>query len=69
MICWGLYKRTDVRIYYGMMKNHFIEGIAVFIWKDNKNSSFWKAGKQNGFETITNVYKQKYYMKFSNLKK
>ena len=90
MTGWGLYKRTDGRMYYGMVKNHFIEGIGIFIWKDNKKyigeyknelkdgfgifytnngknyAGFWKAGKQDGYGVITNIYGDKYYVKFNN---
>ena len=93
MTGWGLYKRVDGRIYYGMVKNHFIDGIGIFIWKDNKKyigeyknelkdgfgifytndgrnlAGFWKGGKQDGYGVITNIYGQKYYMKFNEGKK
>ena len=62
-------KPGKIKIFYEE-KNELKDGFGIFYTNDGRNlAGFWKGGKQDGYAVITNIYGQKYYMKFNGGKK
>ena len=61
----GIFIWKDNKKYIGEYKNELKDGFGIFYTNDGRNlAGFWKGGKQDGYAVITNIYGQKYYMKF-----
>jgi len=66
----GIFIWKDNKKYIGEYKNELKDGFGIFYTNDGRNlAGFWKGGKQDGYGVITNIYGQKYYMKFNEGKK
>ena len=63
----GIFIWKDNKKYIGEYKNELKDGFGIFYTNNGKNyAGFWKAGKQDGYGVITNIYGDKYYVKFNN---
>ena len=63
----GIFIWKDNKRYIGEYHNELKHGFGIFYTNDGRfYSGFWKEGKQNGFGVITNIYGQKYYIKYIN---
>ena len=63
----GVFIWKDNKRYIGEYHNELKDGFGIFYTNDGRYySGFWKKGKQDGFGVITNIYGQKYYIKYSN---
>ena len=57
---------NDNKRYIGEYHNELKDGFDVFYTNDGRNyAGFWKEGKQDRPRVITNIYGQKYYVKFN----
>ena len=62
----GIFIWNDNKRYIGEYHNELKDGFGIFYTNDGRNyAGFWKEGKQNGPGVVTNIYGQKYYVKFN----
>ena len=62
----GVFIWKDNKKYIGEYLNELKNGFGIFYTNDGRNyAGFWKEGKQNDIGVITNIYGQKYYIKYN----
>ena len=62
----GIFIWKDNKRYIGEYHNELKHGFGIFYTNDGRNyAGFWKEGKQDGPGVVTNIYGQKYYVKFN----
>ena len=62
----GIFIWNDNKRYIGEYHNELKDGFGIFYTNDGRNyAGYWKGGKQDGPGVITNIYGQKYYVKFN----
>lgn len=62
----GVFVWNDNKFYIGEYKDELKNGFGIFYTNDGRNySGYWKLGKQHGPGIVTNIYGQKYYIKYN----
>ena len=62
----GIFIWNDNKRYIGEYHNELKDGFGIFYTNDGRNyAGYWKEGKQDGPGVVTNIYGQKYYVKFN----
>ena len=62
----GIFIWNDNKRYIGEYHNELKDGFGIFYTNDGRNyAGFWKEGKQDGPGVVTNIYGQKYYVRFN----